>query len=52
MASQLGLLLVMFQIGLEFDFAHLGERRNSTTVVAFSLAGRWRPSFWVWSSLC
>ena len=28
MLSQIGLVLLMFQIGLEFDFSHLGERRN------------------------
>ncbi|MDR2690679.1 MAG: cation:proton antiporter [Azoarcus sp.] len=30
--SQIGLLLLMFQIGLEFDFAHLGERQHRRTV--------------------
>lgn len=28
MLSQLGLILLMFQIGLEFDFSHLTEQRN------------------------
>ena len=28
MLSQLGLILLMFQIGLEFDFSHLSEARN------------------------
>lgn len=28
MLSQLGLILLMFQIGLEFDFSHLNEQRN------------------------
>ncbi|MGB7990073.1 MAG: cation:proton antiporter [Candidatus Methylophosphatis roskildensis] len=28
MLSQVGLILLMFQIGLEFDFSHLSERRN------------------------
>lgn len=37
--SQVGLLLLMFQIGLEFDFAHLNERRNRRAVLAVSLAG-------------
>lgn len=32
MLSQLGLILLMFQIGLEFDFSHLSERRNRTAV--------------------
>ena len=26
MLSQIGLILLMFQIGLEFDFSHLAER--------------------------
>jgi Kef-type K+ transport system membrane component KefB len=30
--SQIGLLLLMFQIGLEFDFAHLSERSHRRTV--------------------
>jgi len=33
MLSQIGLVLLMFQIGLEFDFSHLGERRNRTAVM-------------------
>jgi Kef-type K+ transport system membrane component KefB len=32
MLSQLGLILLMFQIGLEFDFSHLSESRNRTAV--------------------
>ena len=28
MLSQIGLVLLMFQIGLEFDFSHLSEKRN------------------------
>jgi Kef-type K+ transport system membrane component KefB len=32
MLSQLGLILLMFQIGLEFDFSHLTEQRNRTAV--------------------
>ena len=28
MLSQIGLVLLMFQIDLEFDFSHLNERRN------------------------
>jgi Kef-type K+ transport system membrane component KefB len=31
--SSLGLVLLMFQIGLEFDFQHLTERRNRAAVV-------------------
>ena len=36
MLSQIGLILLMFQIGLEFDFAHLVERnhRRAVTYVA------------------
>jgi len=37
MLSQLGLILLMFQIGLEFDFSHLSESRNRTAV--FRVAG-------------
>jgi Kef-type K+ transport system membrane component KefB len=37
--SQVGLLLLMFQIGLEFDFAHLREKRNRRAVMAVSAAG-------------
>ncbi len=36
--SQLGLVLLMFQIGLEFDFAHLTERGNRAAVARISTA--------------
>lgn len=36
--SNLGLVLLMFQIGLEFDFAHLRERRNRLAVWQVSTA--------------
>ena len=36
--SQIGLLLLMFQIGLEFDFSHLTDSRHRRTVVAVSIA--------------
>ncbi len=36
--SQLGLVLLMFQIGLEFDFAHLTHRANRTAVARVSIA--------------
>ena len=36
--AQLGLVLLMFQIGLEFDFAHLGERTNRAAVARISIA--------------
>lgn len=42
MLSQIGLVLLMFQIGLEFDFSHLNERRNRKAmlwVAAASLIG-------------
>ena len=54
--SQLGLVLLMFQIGLEFDFAHLGERANRAAVARVSIAclslpftsgSRSRLSFWL-----
>jgi Kef-type K+ transport system membrane component KefB len=38
MLSQLGLVLLMFQIGLEFDFAHLTERTNRAAVARVSIA--------------
>jgi Kef-type K+ transport system membrane component KefB len=36
--SQLGLVLLMFQIGLEFDFAHLTERTNRRAVLRVAVA--------------
>jgi Kef-type K+ transport system membrane component KefB len=36
--SNLGLVLLMFQIGLEFDFAHLTERANRAAVLRVSIA--------------
>lgn len=36
--SNLGLVLLMFQIGLEFDFAHLAERVNRAAVARVSAA--------------
>jgi Kef-type K+ transport system membrane component KefB len=41
--SQVGLLLLMFQIGLEFDFSHLTERRSRKAVMAVSFAGLAAP---------
>lgn len=41
--SQVGLLLLMFQIGLEFDFGHLRERRNRRAVMAVAVAGLAAP---------
>ena len=36
--SNLGLILLMFSIGLEFDFAHLTERANRSAVMRVSAA--------------
>ncbi len=36
--SQIGLVLLMFQIGLEFDFAHLTSRSNRAAVARVSVA--------------
>jgi Kef-type K+ transport system membrane component KefB len=41
--SQVGLLLLMFQIGLEFDFSHLAERVHRRAVWAISAAGLVAP---------
>ena len=38
MLSQIGLLLLMFQIGLEFDFAHMRNVRNQKAVFAVGVA--------------
>jgi Kef-type K+ transport system membrane component KefB len=38
MFSQVGLLMLMFQIGLEFDFSHLGNSRNRRAVLAVATA--------------
>src|SRR6202790_2768197 len=36
--SNLGLVLLMFQIGLEFDFSHLRDRMNRAAVLRVSAA--------------
>jgi Kef-type K+ transport system membrane component KefB len=36
--SNLGLVLLMFQIGLEFDFSHLTERANRAAVLRVAIA--------------
>jgi len=36
--SQIGLILLMFQIGMDFEFAHLKARRNRRAVAAVTLA--------------
>ncbi len=38
MLSQIGLVLLMFQIGLEFDFSHLRERRNRKATLWVAVA--------------
>jgi Kef-type K+ transport system membrane component KefB len=37
--SQIGLSLLMFQIGLEFDFSHLREKQNRAAVFSVSAVG-------------
>lgn len=37
--SQIGLILLMFQIGMEFDFSHLREKTNRQAVAAVSAVG-------------
>lgn len=41
--SQLGLILLMFQIGLAFDFGHLTERHNRRAVLWVAIAGLVTP---------
>ncbi|WP_079419011.1 cation:proton antiporter [Thiomonas intermedia] len=41
--SQIGLILLMFQIGLEFDFAHLGHRENRRAVLWIGVASMTAP---------
>lgn len=36
--SQIGLILLMFQIGMAFDFSHLRERRNRRVMLAVAAA--------------
>lgn len=43
MLSQIGLILLMFQIGLEFDFAHLTERRHRRAVTFIASASMLLP---------
>ena len=43
MLSQIGLVLLMFQIGLEFDFSHLGERRNRKAMLWVAFASLIAP---------
>jgi Kef-type K+ transport system membrane component KefB len=41
--SQIGLVLLLFQVGLEFDFAHLRLAQHRRTVVYVALAGELLP---------
>ena len=41
--SQLGLILLMFQIGLEFDFGHLGAKHNRRAVLWVGVASLAAP---------
>jgi Kef-type K+ transport system membrane component KefB len=43
MLSQIGLVLLMFQIGLEFDFGHLRERHHRRRVVWIGVASMVLP---------
>ncbi len=41
--SQIGLVLLMFQIGLEFDFSHLTAKHNRTAVMRIAAVGIMLP---------
>ena len=41
--SQIGLVLLMFQIGLEFDFSHLSEKRNRKAMLWVAAASLIAP---------
>ncbi len=43
MLSQIGLVLLMFQIGLEFDFSHLSESRNRRAMLWVAAASMIAP---------
>ncbi len=46
--AQIGLCLLMFQIGLEFDFSHLREKQNRAAVFSVSAAGILLPFVFGW----
>lgn len=46
--SQVGLALLMFQIGLEFDFSHLKDGKNRKAVISISAAGIVLPFILGW----
>lgn len=41
--SQIGLILLMFQVGMAFDFLHLRERRNRQVMLAVAVASLMTP---------
>ena len=41
--SQIGLILLMFQIGMDFEFGHLRNRRNSRAVLGIAIASVGAP---------
>lgn len=41
--SQIGLIMLMFQVGLEFDFGQLGEGRNRRAVILVTASGMVLP---------
>ncbi len=48
--SQIGLVLLMFQIGLDFDFSHLRQSQNRRAVIGVSVASVALPfatGFWI-----
>ena len=48
--SQIGLVLLMFQIGLDFDFSHLRKTQNRRAVIGVSVGGVALPfvvGFWI-----
>lgn len=56
--SQIGLALLMFQIGLEFDFTHLKEKQNRNAMLNVAIAGivlplalGWLVGTWSYESL-
>ena len=46
--SQIGLILLMFQVGMEFDFALLGDRANRRVAALVAVTGIIIPSLCGW----
>ena len=46
--SQIGLILLMFQVGMEFDFALLGDRANRRVAALVAMTGIVIPSLCGW----